>query len=68
MKKILILVAVFTLAITLSGCAKGSESLKSVGLDGLNGKEILTGQQALGPGIKMPTLITLSLEDMAYST
>jgi hypothetical protein len=43
MKKILILVAVFTLAITLSGCAKGSESLKSVGLDGLNGKEILTG-------------------------
>jgi hypothetical protein len=43
MKKILLLVAVFSVTIALSGCTKSNESLESVGLDGLSGKEILTG-------------------------
>lgn len=43
MKKILLFVAVFFVAVTLSGCTKSSESLESVGLEGISGKEILTG-------------------------
>jgi hypothetical protein len=43
MKKILLLITTFVVAMTMSGCTKGNESLEAVGLDGLSGKEILTG-------------------------
>lgn len=43
MKKILLLLVAVLFAVTLSGCTKSNESLENVGLDGLSGKEILTG-------------------------
>jgi hypothetical protein len=42
MKKVTILIVALALTLTLSGCSK-NEKLESVGLDGLTGKEILTG-------------------------
>jgi hypothetical protein len=43
MKKLLLVALVLSVTLTMSGCTKGNKSLESVGLDGLSGKEILTG-------------------------
>jgi hypothetical protein len=42
MKKLLLLVAVLALSLTLSACKKETE-LSKIGLEGMTGKEILTG-------------------------
>ena len=42
MKKIIMFITVLLITLTLSACSSGND-LESIGLDGMNGKEILTG-------------------------
>ena len=42
MKKIIMFISVLLITLTLSACSSGND-LESIGLDGMNGKEILTG-------------------------
>ena len=41
MRKIIIFIAVLVITLTLSACSVNND-LESIGLDGMNGKEILT--------------------------
>ena len=42
MKKIIMFITILVITLTLSACSSSNE-LESIGLDGMNGKEILTG-------------------------